>query len=1031
MNLLKTAIKNKKIYISGIKGSSFAYLVSKFREIINSSLIVFLPQNMIKDFLKDLKFFTGKNIFSRKEELIYNFLLDKKCIYVLDEKFLFYKYPAPENLKNYVIHIEKGSDIKYHEILNALIKAGYSREEKVYNPGEFAVRGEIIDIFIHGENLPVRIELDFDTVSAIHYFSPETQYNINSVDEIKLFLYNLENLNNEVPVSAYFKKGDVLFFYSEYLELRLKKTFNLLLEEQEDIFNPDEIFKFIEKNKQIYIRELPYGYDSIHFKVNLIPPYNGNLDAAISDIKEELNKGNRITVVADNELSLKQLKEAIRIENINFVTGEITTGFIFEELKEGFIKESEITGKVKLSQERETYLFEQIGDIEELQEGEYVVHQDYGIGIYRGIKRVKQGETEKDFIEIEYANNAKMLVPFDKIGKIHRYIGDSEKPPELSRLDNKSFQKIKKRVEISVTGIARQLLELYAIRNSIKGFRFPADTEWQKEFELKFPYQETESQLKCMEEIKKDMESFRPMDRLLCGDSGYGKTELAVRAAFKAVMAGKQVALLCPTTILAHQHHRVFSERMKDYPVKIEVLSRLVPQSQQRKIIKELKEGIVDIIIGTHRLIQDDVKFKDLGLLIIDEEQKFGVLHKEKIKLLKKNVDVLTMTATPIPRTLYMSLSGIRDISILETSPPGRKPVITKIVSFRPEIIREAILRELKRGGQVFFLHNRVQSIQAMAEYLKRLVPEARIGIAHGQMDPEELELVMLEFIDKNYDVLVCTTIIESGIDLPNVNTIIVNRADTFGLAQLYQIRGRTGRSNVQSYAYLLIPSEKAITETAIKRLTTLFEYNSPGSGFKIAMRDLEIRGAGNIFGPQQHGNILAVGLEMYCKILSNVLKRLKGEKREESIDPDLNFPFSATIPDTISTKDKIFVHLKISKATDFDELEKVKELLINMYGKKFVNQIENIFLIQKIKIMAKRLNIMEINLEKRTEYESVISFKFKKFPSDIMKKNINTVFWVQGDKIFINIYTEDIIREIYTILYDILFTPSLVSTAR
>ncbi len=521
---------------------------------------------------------------------------------------------------------------------------------------------------------------------------------------------------------------------------------------------------------------------------------------------------------------------------------------------------------------------ERIKSYTDLKVGDYVVHVNHGIGKYIGIETLEINGIHKDYLHIKYAGKDKLYVPIEQIDLVQKYVGGEEHDPKVYSLGGSEWAKVKNKVKSSVQDIAEDLIKLYAQRKSATGYRFPMDNEYQREFEALFPYQETPDQLRTVEEVKIDMEKNEPMDRLLCGDVGYGKTEVAIRAAFKAAIVGKQVAVLVPTTILAQQHFETFKERFQDYPIKIEVISRFRSKKEQNQVIKRLRDGIVDIVIGTHRLLSKDVVFKDLGLLIVDEEQRFGVKHKEKLKELKTNVDVLTLTATPIPRTLHMSMLGVRDLSVIETPPENRFPVQTYVVEYSGALVREAIERELARGGQVYFLFNQVKNIEIMADQIRMLVPDARVAVAHGQLKETELEQIMLEFLEGEYDVLVSTTIIETGVDIPNVNTLIIYNADRMGLSQLYQLRGRVGRSNRIAYAYFTYQRDKVLTEVAEKRLQAIKEFTELGSGFKIAMRDLAIRGAGNLLGAQQHGFIASVGFDLYSQMLKEAIDELKGK---------------------------------------------------------------------------------------------------------------------------------------------------------
>ncbi|HOV80861.1 MAG TPA: transcription-repair coupling factor, partial [Bacillota bacterium] len=600
----------------------------------------------------------------------------------------------------------------------------------------------------------------------------------------------------------------------------------------------------------------------------------------------------------------------------------------------------------------------------ELKVGDYVVHVNHGIGRYLGVVPLAIGGIRKEYLLVQYAGEDKLYVPVDQVGLIQKYLGGEGDAPRLSRLGGGDWARVKGRVKDAVRDMAGELLALYAARETMKGHSFGPDTVWQREFEDTFPYEETPDQLRATEEVKADMESNKPMDRLLCGDVGYGKTEVALRAAFKAVVDGKQVAVLVPTTILAQQHYNTFQERLAGFPVKVEVLSRFRTLREQRRVVEGLERGTVDIVIGTHRLIQDDVRFKNLGLLVVDEEQRFGVAHKERLKMLRKNVDVLTLSATPIPRTLHMSLAGVRDTSILETPPEDRYPVQTYVVEEDPVLIREAIRRELNRGGQVFFVYNRIMDLERVAMWLQELVPEARIAVAHGQVKDDELEQVMLDFIGRQYDLLVCTTIIENGLDISNVNTLIVKEANMMGLAQLYQLRGRVGRSNRLAYAYFTYRRDRVLGEAAEKRLAAIREFTELGSGFKIAMRDLEIRGAGNILGTEQHGHIAAVGFDLYCRLLEEAVREARGEKAVQPVETSVELPVEAYIPDTYvpDTNQKVELYKRIAGLFSLEELGYLEEELRDRFGA-LPEPVQNLLAVAKVRIMAAGLMIRTISL--------------------------------------------------------------------
>jgi transcription-repair coupling factor (superfamily II helicase) len=595
----------------------------------------------------------------------------------------------------------------------------------------------------------------------------------------------------------------------------------------------------------------------------------------------------------------------------------------------------------------------------ELREDDLVVHIDHGIGRYRGLKHLKIWGVSNDYLLLEYQDGDKLYLPVDRLNLIQRYIGGNGRTPRLDKLGSHSWQRAKKRAKAAVSEMVKELLDLYAARQVFEGFKFPSLDQFYKEFEATFEYEETPDQIRAIEEVMRDMGKSKPMDRLICGDVGYGKTEVAIRAAYRAVMSGKQVAILVPTTVLAQQHHQTFCERFKIYPVVIEVLSRFKSPREQKEILQRLKEGKVDIVVGTHRLLQKDVSFRDLGLVVIDEEHRFGVSHKEKLKQMRRLVDVITLTATPIPRTLHMAVSGIRDLSLIQTPPEHRLSIRTFVIRYNEEVIREAIQREFARGGQVFFVHHRIQNIYTMASHLKRLIPEASLAVAHGQMRERELEKVMLQFVRKEIDLLVCTSIIESGLDIPTANTILINHAERFGLADLYQIRGRVGRGSHQAYAYLIIPGDLTLTQDAMRRLRAIQELSELGSGFKLAIQDLEIRGAGNLLGPSQSGHIAAVGFEFYTQLMEKAVRELKGEEIVEEITPEIHFHLPAFIPESYveDSGERLNLYRRLSLSRSDEEVEIIREELIDRFGKN-PKEVENLLEVIKVKILLTRLSI-------------------------------------------------------------------------
>jgi len=666
------------------------------------------------------------------------------------------------------------------------------------------------------------------------------------------------------------------------------------------------------------------------------------------------------------EVSLAEGDFELQKGNIYLTTGYLTSGFELTTWKLVVYTEHELFHQPKKRMPRRMFQEgKKITVLDDLRAGDYVVHINHGIGRYVGIEKLAVGDTERDYLVIKYRGEDKLYVPTSQVGLLQKYSYQEGITPRLSKLGGNEWSKIKNKVKGSVQDIAQDLLNLYAVRYSLRGYSFTPDTPWQKEFEDAFPYEETEDQLKCVEEIKRDMEKLKPMDRLLCGDVGYGKTEVAIRAACKAALDGKQTAVLVPTTILAQQHYNTFRERFEGFPVRVDVLSRFRSAKEQKQILQNIEKGNVDVVIGTHRLLSKDIKFKDLGLMVVDEEQRFGVVHKEKLKNLKKTVDVLTLTATPIPRTLQMSLTGVRDMSVIETPPDDRYPVQTFVAEYSSQLVREAIKRELGRGGQVYFVHNRVEDIEKVALEIQELVPEARLGIAHGKMTEVQLENIMLDFMERHLDVLICTTIIESGLDIANVNTVIIDEADKLGLAQLYQLRGRVGRSNRVAYAYLTYKKDKVLTEIAEKRLNAIREFTELGSGFKIAMRDLEIRGAGNILGAEQSGQIAAVGFDLYCQMLEDAVREAKGEEQPVEQTVAIDIYIKAFIPQEYISDNgvKIDFYQRITAVKEKEELNQLAEELKDRFGA-LPDAVINLLRIASIKLDAEKCKILFITQE-------------------------------------------------------------------
>ena len=834
----------------------------------------------------------------------------------------------------------------------------------------------------------------------------------------KIDKYFNEFYEEQNTILDYINKNYIIFI-DENSKIEARKN-NIILDNnnliksliEKEKFIPETIknisgFEYDLKNMQtIYLQEsdLYTHQNRYEFRYRTINFFKSEIDIVIADIKTYINDNKKIIILGGTQNTCKKIlnllndrqiphKYAEKIENVKngevIVTlGSISSGFECYDLKLVVINMSEGLEQVA-KRKKSSNAFKEAQKVvyADLKPGDYVVHKSHGIGEFIGINTITADKVTKDYIKIKYKDEDILYVPTSSLDTVRKYIGTGDKEPRLNRLGSKEWENTKNRVKNNLREVAKDLIELYAKRQKMQGFAFSKDNEWQKQFEDEFPYQETDDQLRCIEEAKKDMEQAKPMDRLLCGDVGYGKTEVAIRLAFKAVMDQKQVAYLVPTTVLANQQYEEFKARMSGFAINVELLNRFKTTKEQENIIKKLKLGEIDIVIGTHRILSKDVEFKDLGLLIIDEEHRFGVKDKEKIKQLKNSVDVLTMTATPIPRTLHMSILGIRDMSVIYEPPQNRRPVQTYVLEYDDEVVKEAITREIERNGQVFYLYNKVEGIEKKANEVSKLVPEAKVGFAHGKMTGKELEQIMMDFIQKKINVLVCTTILESGIDIPNANTIIVENADRLGLAQLYQIRGRVGRSDRQAYAYITYKREKLLSEVADKRLNAIKEFTEFGSGFKIAMRDLEIRGAGSLLGEIQHGHMEQVGYDTYCRLLDEVVKEMKGIEVKEEQDIQLDIDVSSYIPDNFieSNSQKIEIYQNIALCRTEEDIQNVIDEIIDRYGH-MPEELENLIEIARIKNLCKEANVLKISQRKD---KVVFYFDKSKFNPEIVDKLI------------------------------------------
>lgn len=960
-------------------------------------------------------------------------------------------------VRDRILTVDINSSIKLTEFSEALVHLGYERQAQVETPGDFAVRGGIIDIFPLTEDAPYRIELWGDEIDSIRTFDVSSQRSIEQVERLVIYpaaeiipdearlragIKKLEAEEKEYyktlreqfkteeaarihQIVAEFKDNLEVYHGSIALESYINyfydqtMSFFQYFDPEETVFFLDEPGRLAEKGEAVetefregmigriekgYIlpgqMDVIYGYKEAmgmlanrntvlvstmevknnfyapkkkyDFTVQTVASYQKNFEVLVKDLERWKKNKYRVILLSGSKTRAMRLSQDLQDLGLNsfysddmdrilspgeimVAYGNLRRGFEYPLIKLVVISESDIFGTEKRKKKKKTtYEGNKIQSFTELTPGDYIVHENHGLGIYKGIEKIEVDKITKDYIKIEYGGGGVLYVLATGVDVIQKYSGSEGRKPKLNKLNSIEWKNTKAKVRSAVKDVAKDLVELYAQRQQKLGFQFSSDTVWQKEFEEAFPYEETDDQLNAIEATKKDMESNRIMDRLVCGDVGYGKTEIAIRAAFKAVADGKQVVVLVPTTILAQQHYNTLVQRMMDFPVSIDVLSRFRTAAEQKRTLERLKKGSLDIIVGTHRVLSTDVKFKNLGLLIVDEEQRFGVGHKEKIKKFKKDVDVLTLTATPIPRTLHMSLVGIRDMSVLDEPPVDRQPIQTYVLEHNDEIIREAIIRELARGGQVYYVYNRVNGIDEVANTVAKLVPDANVAFAHGQMNEHTLEKIMFEFISGEIDVLVSTTIIETGLDISNVNTMIIDDADRLGLSQLYQLRGRVGRSNRTAYAFLMYKRDKMLKEIAEKRLHAIKEFTELGSGFKIAMRDLEIRGAGNLLGEEQSGHMEAVGYDLYCKMLNEAVKAVKGDtEEEETFETTVDMDLDAFIPSTYIKNEvhKLDIYKRIAEIENEEEMMDMQEELMDRFGDmpNAVNNLLNIALIKAI----------------------------------------------------------------------------------
>ncbi len=938
----------EEVKVSRLFTSSLALLLGYLFEELNSSFLVLTPtvehgeelRQDLSQFLEEVVWLPPpeEDLDSAESRILSlsSLISGGQHVLVVPVQSLSPGFPEPEDFRDSIVEMAIGETVGMEALVRDLGQQGYERVGVVEVLGELAVRGGIVDLFPFGFENPLRIEFSGDRIVSLREFDPITQRSISSLQRVQLLPFR------ETEATT----GSLLKYLSEGTIVVLDRTAPYPMESELGV------------GKRILLNG---GGMEVGIEPQL--PFQGNLALFRKTLKKLA--GYRCFFLSESEAERERMEDILGEEfpELAIRVGSLSQGFIADEIRVALFTDQDLFGRPRRRKPRRKLRAGiSIEDLLSLKVGNYVVHIDYGIGVYDGMERIDVDGKATDCLLLRYAEGDKLYVPVERMGLVQRYVGPSERPPSITKLGTKSWLRRKSRAKKGIKDMTRELLEIYAARKVWKGFSFPPDNQWQRELEASFSYDETEDQLRAIEEIKEDMESDNPMDRLVTGEVGYGKTEVALRAAFKAVMGGKQVALLAPTTILVEQHHNTFKERLGDFPIVIEQLSRFRKREEQKKVCRGIGEGKVDIVIGTHRLLGKDVKFRDLGLVIVDEEQNFGVAQKEQLKKLRKVVDFLSMSATPIPRTLNMALVGVRNLSTIETPPAGRLSVVTEISEWDENLIQDVVLREVARGGQVYFVHNRVQSIWAIAQYVKRLLPEVRIGVAHGQMLSSELEKMMLKFLRRDYDVLVSTAIIQSGIDMPNVNTMLVNRADRFGLAQLHQLRGRVGRSTRRAYCYLLIPKRRRMTDEAKKRLSAIRSYSQLGSGFKLALRDLEIRGAGNLLGREQHGHLAAVGYELYCQLLEEAVRELKGESVKPRVETTLRLLLDAYIPDTyLGDHDhKLGIYKRLSSMSKLEEVEELKLELRDRFGK-LPLPTSNLLEVMGVRIIASDVGIEKV----------------------------------------------------------------------
>ena len=1056
----------KKFHISPLHGSSKSLLAASLSEEIEQMVILLPDIQKVNETKVELNILGADKAIITIDDFKKDSLQEKltginsvsKFILISTYELLNKKIPSKKSLEKNTTLIQTGAEITYDEMLEYFGTLNYNKEKFVDIQGNFSIRGSIIDFWSYSEKQPCRLEFDGDFLESIRYFDPESQRSANLADSVTLAA-QLAGEENVLFTDIFEYLSSPLVIASEYeLASIFKKNNN---EEKQEIANDidddlkEEIYDkegkkqdakeeeeceegavkniddlYAKKAMWLIEEEISSYEERINLGFTCPPNINSNFERLFETLKDYSAKNIFTIITVENELQADKIKELLSDFNeelaaliaqnkIKLSVLPIKDGFVLKKYNIAVFTDYQIFNKpyrTKISP-KQRYKKSRVKDFASIKKGDYVVHENFGIGQYAGLETIRIGEVEQESIKILYAEGGIVYVNLNYLSLVKKFSSKDNAKPRLSVLGSGEWKSTKKKVKSKIKEAARELITLYAKRKSTPGMAFSPDSIWQKELEASFFYEDTPDQSKVSEEVKKDMESDNPMDRLVCGDVGFGKTEIAVRAAFKAVNDSKQVAVLVPTTILAEQHYNTFKDRLSQFPVRIEAMSRFQNKAKQKEIVEKLKDGKVDVVVGTHRILSKDIQFKDLGLLIIDEEHRFGVMAKEKLRSFRANVDTLTLTATPIPRTLNLSLLGARDLSLISTPPPNRQPIYTKVEIFDILKIRRWVLDEVKRNGQIYFVHDRVQSIDKIAAYIKKYIPEINFGVAHGQMKPAMLENVIYDFLNKKYHMLISTKIIESGLDIPNVNTIIVNRADRFGLAELHQLRGRVGRSDRQAYAFFIVPSLNSITKKAVKRLQAIEEYTDLGEGFNISMRDLEIRGAGNLLGTEQSGFIDSVGFELYVKLLDEAVEELKTEefkeifkelpRHQERSEPTIDTYFEIGIPQDYmpDQADRLGFYTALFSMLKIEEVEEIKEELIDRFGKlpllierlilaAVLRYHASFALFERIVIQKTHISMILPKGEKEEYYKNkfalLMQFIIEKYPSDIYFKQNN-----------------------------------------